>query len=743
MPDTRDQLISGIASIAAMQRQNNMLENELAVLISGVLSIDEVRIIDTYGTDRIEGALHGYILNTKKNVIDNQLSDYSAFPELVSYKELGYRSCCFMPVIADGKVVAILRMLSKTEEKFSDSFMETLTPGLRLLGYVLAYKHESAKSEKLAGYFNAAFETPEPQFIVSSSSTIIKSNRAAKRSFEAGQLKNIGDTFTIDASQVRVLTDGNATKVLVPNQRSARAIYSLSANKISDSLVDVHASDVTDAETLHAVISAMGSSGMGVLLLSSSLSISYATPSVAVALKYDQKMLDGENIAKFLTMESFAKIQHEISKPGTKPAQSTGCLDLFTADSSMMHVHYSIGKAGTDYVLVFAKAEDEAYLASINTVVSEFINGSSEIVIRIDKLGNIVDCNIMAQSILGYGKESLIGTPIRDIYFSPHHIERDLAFVMRGTKLEGSYVNLKKSDDTMLPATQSIYELKSQAGESNYIIAIRELDTKRRLQDYDTNSKKQKREMDALKSAGELKSQFLYNISHELKTPLTNIKGFAKLLHDGEFGALNEQQMEHLNILLEESDRLSFMIQQVLDAVKLESNRVKLELKEVNLKDLMDGPSIKALQEKAISNGLEFKCEVAFDVPKITADPNRLIQVFVNLIGNSIKFTEKGSIAIRILRKSKKMVQCEVSDTGIGISEEDKKKIFREFYQAHKEEMVKQKDSGTGLGLSITKYIIRLHHGKIWLDSEYGKGTTFIFTLPVTPPAPKKKKPQK
>lgn len=743
MPDTRDQLISGIASIAATQRQNNVLDNELAVLISSILSIDEVRIIDTYGVERTESALHGYILNTKKSVIDNQLSDYSAFPELISYRELGYKSCCFTPVTADGKVVAILRMLSKSEGKFSDSFIEMFTPALRLLGYVLAYKHESAKSEKLAGYFNAAFETPEPQFIVGSNNTIIKSNRAAKRSFETRQLNSIRDTFSIDANQLDVLNDGRSAKVPVPNRRSSRSIYAISANKISDNLIDVHASDVTDAETLHAVISAMGSSGMGVLLLTSNLSISYATPSVAVALKYDQKMLSGENIAKFLTTESLAKIKNEVAKPTTKPSQNTGCLDLSTADSSTMHVHYSIGKAGMDYVLVFAKAEDEAYLARINTILSEFINGTSEIIIKIDKIGNIVDCNIMAQSILGYNKESLIGTQIRDVYFSPHHIERDLGFAMRGTKLEGSYVNLKRSDDTMLPATQSIYEIKNQEGESNYIIAIRELDTKRRLQEYDLNMKKQKREMDSLKSAGELKSQFLYNISHELKTPLTNIKGFAKLLHDGEFGALNEQQLEHLNILLEESDRLSFMIQQVLDAVKLESNKVKLELKEVNLKELMEGPSIKALQEKAISNGLEFKCDVAFDVPKITADPNKLIQVFVNLIGNAIKFTEKGSISIRITRKSKKMVQCEVSDTGIGISEEDKKKIFKEFYQAHKEEMVKQKDSGTGLGLSITKYIIRLHRGKIWLESEYGKGTNFVFTLPVTPPVSKKKKPQK
>lgn len=175
------------------------------------------------------------------------------------------------------------------------------------------------------------------------------------------------------------------------------------------------------------------------------------------------------------------------------------------------------------------------------------------------------------------------------------------------------------------------------------------------------------------------------------------------------------------------------VIQQILDAAKLEAEKVKLELKEVDL-HMENSPSIKALEESARNKGLGFKWSVAYDVPKITADPNRLIQVFVNLIGNAIKFTEKGGINVVIERKNKRNILCKITDTGIGINEDDKKKLFRrKFYEAAKKELVQQPGAGTGLGLSITRDIVKLHSGKIGFDSIPGKGSTFWFTLPINP----------
>ena len=261
---------------------------------------------------------------------------------------------------------------------------------------------------------------------------------------------------------------------------------------------------------------------------------------------------------------------------------------------------------------------------------------------------------------------------------------------------------------------------------------IKELETKRRLADIQDRFDKAESTITKLRSTGDLKSQFIYNISHELKTPLTNIIGFSKLLYSGEFGKLNDDQLNYIKTIIDEADRFMQIIQQVLDAAKLESDKMKLELREVNMKELYSNPTIQSMKESAQNKRLKFSWNVDYDVPTILADPNRLIQVFVNLIGNSIKFTDKGEIKVKIANKGRSLIECSVIDTGIGISDEDRHKLFRKFYEAPtKRGLVKQEGAGTGLGLSITKQIVELHGGKISCESEPGKGSTFSFTLRV------------
>lgn len=140
---------------------------------------------------------------------------------------------------------------------------------------------------------------------------------------------------------------------------------------------------------------------------------------------------------------------------------------------------------------------------------------------------------------------------------------------------------------------------------------------------------------------------------------------------------------------------------------------------------------------------MEFKWDVAWNVPKINADPNRLIQIFVNLVGNAIKFTDKGGITVSMTLKNKRNVLCSVIDTGIGINEDDKKKLFRrKFFEATKKDLVQQPGAGTGLGLSITRDLVKLHHGKISFESTAGKGSTFWFTLPINQKQKKKEQQQ-
>ncbi len=185
----------------------------------------------------------------------------------------------------------------------------------------------------------------------------------------------------------------------------------------------------------------------------------------------------------------------------------------------------------------------------------------------------------------------------------------------------------------------------------NYIILIKELETKRLIDEQEDLIRDQKNQIKRLFSTSELKSQFIYNISHELKTPLTNIKGFSKLLYTNEFGELNNEQKEYVKTILDETDRLMLIIQQVLDASKLDANKIKLDIKEIDLNSFYGTSTIKSLEEAVAAKNLQFNWKVDYDVPKIDADPNRLMQVFVNLIGNALKFTEKGSISVHIFKK--------------------------------------------------------------------------------------------
>ena len=179
------------------------------------------------------------------------------------------------------------------------------------------------------------------------------------------------------------------------------------------------------------------------------------------------------------------------------------------------------------------------------------------------------------------------------------------------------------------------------------------------------------------------------------------------------------------------------MITQVLDAAKLDSNKMTLELSDVDMREMGENTSIKALEERAKNKGLDFSWKAASLLPTVPADHRRIIQVFVNLIGNSIKFTEKGSITVEIKDKMTKKgkptgIECSIIDTGIGVPEEARHRLFKEFYGAAKTRSnVKQEGSGTGLGLSISKKIVELHGSKLQYEPREGGGSRFWFTLPI------------
>jgi PAS domain S-box-containing protein len=227
--------------------------------------------------------------------------------------------------------------------------------------------------------------------------------------------------------------------------------------------------------------------------------------------------------------------------------------------------------------------------------------------------------------------------------------------------------------------------------------------------------------------ANQAKSRFLANMSHELRTPLNAILGYAELMLDDLYGELSDKMRGVLERLQSNGRHLLRLINDVLDLSKIEAGQLTLSLDDYSLSDVVHGV-VSAVEPLAAEKRLAFKAEIAPDLPIGRGDGRRLSQVLLNLVGNAIKFTDKGEIAIRAAAVNGSFTVA-VCDTGPGISAVDQAKIFKEFQQA--DDSSTRKKGGTGLGLSIAKRIIEMHGGRIWVESEPGKGSTFYFTLPI------------
>lgn len=230
-----------------------------------------------------------------------------------------------------------------------------------------------------------------------------------------------------------------------------------------------------------------------------------------------------------------------------------------------------------------------------------------------------------------------------------------------------------------------------------------------------------------MREAMGIKSQFVSMVSHELRTPLTALKEGIRLVVQEKAGKINDEQKELLNLANRNVDRLARLINDVLDLRKLESGKMDLNFQENDINEIVkDIHDIMAPVVK--SAGVNFLLELESYLPKVKCDRDKIAQVITNLVNNAIKFTEEGDIIIGTSRKEN-MIQVSVSDSGCGIKKEDLPKVFREFEQLGPSR--DRKTGGTGLGLAISKAIIEQHKGKIFLESEYAKGTTFYFVIPV------------
>lgn len=231
----------------------------------------------------------------------------------------------------------------------------------------------------------------------------------------------------------------------------------------------------------------------------------------------------------------------------------------------------------------------------------------------------------------------------------------------------------------------------------------------------------------AVKEAAEIKSRFVSIVSHDLRVPLASMKEGMDLVLNGLTGAINEEQKEILGIVKSNIDRLAHLATNTLDFQKLRAGKMELDMQENDINALVREVH-RTMLLLAKNKGLDFIFNLANDIPRASFDKDKIIQVLINLLSNAIKFTEKGGVIVTTSRGGD-VIQVAVADTGSGIKEEDIPKLFKEFVQLP---AGAKKQSGTGLGLAICRGIIEQHHGRIWVESEFDRGSTFYFSLPLS-----------
>ncbi len=346
------------------------------------------------------------------------------------------------------------------------------------------------------------------------------------------------------------------------------------------------------------------------------------------------------------------------------------------------------------------------------------VQDANSIILRMDTRGRIIFLNKFAQKFFKFKEKEMLGkSVIGTIVPVTDSAGRDLRAMIDDIVYHPKkYVN--NENENMLRSGERVWiswtnkALSDKQGRTKEILCV------------GNDISKIKKAEELLKQMDQRKSAFVANVSHEFKNPLGNMKLSLGYVLEGEIGGLNEKQKMMIEMAQKNTERLIRLVTDLLDISKIEAGKMKLKKQRIRIASLAD-EVLAGNSEEISGKDLVLKKEFSESAGWIWADPDKLTEVIINLLSNAVKYTPAGGRIILSLSGTGKEVRFEISDSGSGIAKEDFLKLFDKF-----ERLTAERQEGTGLGLSITKDIVELHKGRIWVESELGKGSKFIFTLP-------------
>ena len=366
----------------------------------------------------------------------------------------------------------------------------------------------------------------------------------------------------------------------------------------------------------------------------------------------------------------------------------------------------------------------------------ELIENAPDAILQVDQSGAIVIANRTAEKLFCYTREELIGQNVDllvpEANRAAHPAHRKTLATAGKSRPMGLGLDLfaQRKDGTRFPVEISLSPMNTETG-VHVTAVIRDV-TERKLteqrvrtlqESYMTELEARHKEAERL---NQLKSEFMASISHELRTPLHTIIGFAELMQEEGEGPLNSRQRRFMHHIHVDSEHLLGLINDVLDLSRIEAGGLQLHTEPVRLL-LIVAESINAIRLYAESRSVSIRMGTEIDV-SVIADPMRLRQILYNLLSNGVKFTQPGGEVLVDAIVEGDTVRITVSDTGIGIAPEERTQIFEKFYQVGLTPVGVRE--GTGLGLAICKQLVEMQNGTIWVESKFGQGSTFHFTLP-------------